>query len=116
MLPRGHAGFAGVAVFRRASLGLEVAQRLAPGEALVRSVPEGDLVLAKLPAEEDLPAVAQRGEVEEATVEVLDQDALGLDPLHDSRELGGRLLELLISLGEVRRRQVAAVRDHLGAE
>src|SRR3954464_3944547 len=46
------------------------AERAASAIARVEVVPVPDLVLALLPAEEDLAAVAHRGKVDEAAVEV----------------------------------------------
>ena len=48
------------------------AQRPAAGEAVLEPVPPGDLVLAEPPAEEHRLAVAERREVDEARVEILD--------------------------------------------
>src|SRR3954449_9742335 len=54
--------------------GSVIGERLATGEAGVRLVPEGDLVLALLPAEVDLAAVAQGREVHQSAVEVAQHD------------------------------------------
>ena len=43
-------------------------------------MPEGDLLLALLPAEVDLAAVTQRREVDQATVEVPEDDYPSLAP------------------------------------
>jgi hypothetical protein len=79
-------------------------------------VPEADLVLADVPAEEDLLPLAQGREVEQAAIEVLDQDTGVLDPLDAAGELRCRLLESLVGLSEVGRSQIAAVRPDLGPE
>src|SRR5437763_8152648 len=55
--------------------------RLSPGEAVLVAVPEADLVLAELPAQQHVLAVPHRGEVHEARVEVLDDHAQRLDLL-----------------------------------
>src|SRR5919109_4005824 len=63
-------------------------QRLAPGEALFDSVPEGDLVLTDLPAEKHVLVAAASGEVDETAIEILDQDAELLDPADELGDLG----------------------------
>ena len=50
-----------------------------PGEAVVVAVVPGDLVLAEPPAEQDRLAVAHRGEVDQAGVEILDEHAERLE-------------------------------------
>jgi hypothetical protein len=96
------------------------AHRFPPGEALIDAVPETDLVLADVPAEQDVLALPARREVEEALVEVLDEHARRLNPLDDACQCAGRLFQLRVGLCEVRRSQIAAVsRDlptELGAE
>jgi hypothetical protein len=87
----------------------EHSKTFSPGEALIEAVPEADRVLADVPAEEDVLALAPRRKVEQASVEILDEHARRLNPLDSLRELAGRAFELLVGLGEVRRRQVAAV-------
>src|SRR5205085_8465344 len=62
-------------------------QRLPPGEALVGAVPEGDLLLAELPAKQDLPAVVDGGEVDEATLGVLDERAERVDLVDGADQL-----------------------------
>ena len=51
-----------------------IVERAAPAEAGVGLVPEADLRLALLPAQVDLAAVAQSGEVDQAAVEVAQHD------------------------------------------
>jgi hypothetical protein len=61
---KGHAGFARVPVpfasvavlspGRELRIQTEVAQRLSPGEAFFHSVPEADVVLPDVPAEQDV--------------------------------------------------------------
>jgi hypothetical protein len=79
-------------------------------------VPEADVVLADVPAEQDLFAVTLGGKVEQAAVEILDENAGALDLLDAGGELRCRLLQPLVGLGEVGRSQVAAVRPDLGTE
>src|SRR5919202_3560996 len=62
-------------------------ERLAPGIARVLVVPEGDLVLALLPAEVDLLPVAQRGEVDQPAFEVAQHDLHGLEVAERALEL-----------------------------
>ena len=51
-------------------------------EALLEAVPEGDLVLADLPAEQNLLAVlAEGGKVDQAAVEILDEHSQALETL-----------------------------------
>src|SRR5215212_2639219 len=78
-------------------------ERLASGKARVRVVPEGDLVLALLPAEVDLAALAQRREVDQSAVEVAQDDLHRL-------ELAERALKLEERLGDDAARGAAAVR------
>jgi hypothetical protein len=79
-------------------------------------VPVADLVFADVPAEQDLLAVAEGGEVEQTAIEVLDQHAGGLDPLDAAGERRRGTLELRVGFREVGRSQVAAVRADLCAE
>ena len=53
-------------------------ERLAPGEAFVLAMIKPDAVLAELPAEIDVLVVNDRGKVEEANVQILD-DAAGFE-------------------------------------
>src|SRR5437763_11666539 len=70
-------------------------QRPAARVARVELVPVADVVLAVDPAEVDLAAVAQRGEVDEAALEVA-QDEPALDDLGDAAaQLEERLADLL---------------------
>jgi UPF0042 nucleotide-binding protein len=66
---------------------------LAGGEVFVGAVPVGDGGFAGFPAQEDGAAVTERGEVEEAEVEILYQAAVGLDAVDDAHDfrlkLGG---------------------------
>ena len=95
---------------RRAGLFVRIEERLAPGVALVDAVVVRDLVFAGVPAEQDLLTVAQRGKVEETALEVLDEHAGRLDPLHAPGEGSCLPLELRFHLGEVRGRQITPVR------
>src|SRR5205823_13773832 len=61
-------------------------QRFPAGETLVDAVPVGDFVLADLPTEEHLLVAAKGWEVDEATVEVLDEDAQALELLDAPRD------------------------------
>src|SRR5438105_2017276 len=88
-------------------------QLLSPGEALVDAVPVADLVLAELPAEEDLLAVAQCREVDEPTVDVLHYRAELLDAVDRTCDRGRGALDVRLHLGRCLRRDPAAVRlDH----
>src|SRR5690242_6474088 len=80
-----------------------ISERLAPAIARLRIVPEGDLLLALLPAEVDLVPVAQRGEVDQPALEVAQHD------LH-LLEIAERALELDEGLGHDAPRRSAAVR------
>src|SRR5262245_51197065 len=57
----------------------ESVERLTAGVASFDVVPVRDLLLAELPAQEDLAAVDQRREVDQPAVHVTDDDALGLE-------------------------------------
>src|SRR5512133_1036922 len=61
-------------------------ERFPAREALLEAVPVGDRVLADLPAQQHLLAVPQRGEVDEATVEVLHQHAEPLQLVDRARD------------------------------
>src|SRR4029450_4527006 len=88
---------------------LEVTQGPSPGEALIDAVPEADLLLADVPAQQDvLPFTAGR-EVEQSAVEVLHEHAGGLDPFDHACECAGRLLQVRVRLCEVGGRQIPAV-------
>ncbi len=98
----GHVGFAGVAVFSPGgALEFEIAQGSPPGEPLVEAVPVADLVFADVPAEQDFLTLAEGGKVEQAAIEVFDQDAGGLDPLDAGGECRRRTLELRVCFREV---------------
>src|SRR5215831_9789371 len=61
--------------------------RAPPGEAVALAVPERDLGLAELPAEEHELTVELAGEVDEAERDVLQLGAVALDLAHDRFEL-----------------------------
>src|SRR6266542_6851696 len=63
-----------------------VIERLPPREALVDPVPEGDLRLAHMPAQENVLAVAQRGEVEQPFLEALHLDTGVVEDAHAFRD------------------------------
>ena len=65
------------------------AERMAAAEAFAELVPEGDRLLAVLPAQPDLAPFALAEEVAQAELEILDGDA---EPL-DGGELFGQRLE-----------------------
>src|SRR5262245_55146879 len=62
-------------------------ERAPPGEAVSLAMPERDLGLAELPAEEHELAVELAGEVDEARRDVLQLGAIALDLAHDCFEL-----------------------------
>jgi hypothetical protein len=72
-------------------------------------VPVEDFLLAQTPAEEDVLAVSARQEVDEAFVQVLDDPAELLDPLDAAGDAARLLLNVLLHLGELARREAAAV-------
>ena len=63
----------------RTSGGSGSGQRLPSRVPAVELVPPGDLVLAELPAQVDLLAVQDRWEIDQSTLDVLDDDARSLD-------------------------------------
>src|SRR4029078_3224821 len=71
-------------------------ERFPAGEAFFEAVPERDLVLADLPAEQDFLPLAQRGEVEETAVQVLHLDTELLELLDTAGDRLALALELLL--------------------
>ncbi len=67
---------------------------LSPAVAALDLMPVGDLVLAQLPAEIDLVAVTKRGEVDEAPVDVADNDPSLLKGAEQAADLDERLAHL----------------------
>src|SRR5919198_3494099 len=84
-------------------------QGLTAGVALVGAVPERDLGLAELPAEQDDAAAVLAREVDQAAVEVLHLHAEALQLLEHRHELRGGLLHLGGDGCDVGRRESAAV-------
>ena len=84
-------------------------QRAPAGEAVVDAVPPGDLVLAELPAEQHRLAVVQRREVDQAGVEILDLGAVTRDLVDQAGEPPCDGVDLGCRLGELGRRDAAAV-------
>src|SRR4029078_13126440 len=84
-------------------------ERFPAGEAFFEAVPERDLVLADLPAEQHFLAVAQRGEVEETAVQVLHLDAELLELLDAAGDRLALALELLLERAGLLGIEVAAV-------
>src|SRR5437588_9250421 len=82
---------------------------LPAGEAFLEAVPVADLVLAELPAEEHLLAVPQRGEVDEAGVEVLHLHPELLDRVDSPAQPLGSLLDRVLQGGDLLRPDAAAV-------
>src|SRR5229473_3214000 len=83
--------------------------RFPPGVALFEPVPGRDRLFPDVPAEQHLFAFAHRREVEQAEVEVLQDDAQLLE-LVDARERHVReAAELRLSLVQIGRRITAAV-------
>src|SRR6185437_14813032 len=76
---------------------LIIGQRHAPGETRLDLVPPGDVWLAQPPAEVDRMAIAQRGEVYQASVKVFDDDASFAERPRQARDLplGGEALALM---------------------
>src|SRR4051794_12740817 len=66
-------------------------ERLASAITRVRVVPEADLVLARLPAQIDLAAVAQGGEVDQSALEVAQHDLHRLELAERALKLEERL-------------------------
>src|SRR5262245_27012176 len=62
-------------------------ERMATGEALSLAMPEGDLGLAELPAQEDAPAVDLGREVHQAELDILQLRPGALDLLHHAAQL-----------------------------
>src|SRR5262249_1422967 len=84
-------------------------ESLASCEPFFQPVPERNLVLAELPAEEDLLAVAQRGEVDEARVEVLHDRASLVDRVHATGDLDPLSTFGFLELAQLARVDAAAV-------
>jgi hypothetical protein len=87
---------------------------LPSGEPLVEAVPERDLILADVPAEQHVFTRAPRGEIDEAAVEVLHERPDLVDPRDASRNRGRAFAHLLFHGVELARVEVTAVpRDRL---
>lgn len=87
---------------------------LPPREPLVDAVPERDLILADVPAEEHVLTRAPRREIDEAAVEVLHKRPGLVDPCDASRNRSRTVAQLLFHRVELGRVEVAAVtRDRL---
>src|SRR3954453_15472679 len=85
------------------------------GEALLEAVPEADLVLAEVPAEQHLLVAAKSRKVDQAAVEVLYEHAEPLEALHAFGDRLALTLELLLERPRLLRVEVAAVAgDPLG--
>src|SRR5437763_16119176 len=69
---------------------------LPPREPVVEAVPVADLVLAEVPAEEHLLAVTERGEVDQARVEVLHLHAERPDRIDRRDDSLGRGADVLV--------------------
>src|SRR2546422_6597467 len=72
-------------------------------------MPVADLVLPELPAEEHRLASPERGEVDESFVQVFHLCPAGRDLVDEARELPCETLDLRRRVGELRRRDAAAV-------
>src|SRR3954447_3250086 len=79
------------------------------GEALLEAVPEGDLVLAEVPAEQHLLVAAKSRKVDQAAIEVLYEHAEPLEALHAFGDRLALTLELLLERPRLLRVEVAAV-------
>src|SRR5262245_19837690 len=90
----------------RPATGLE---RLAAREALVRAVPEADLVLAQPPAQQDLLPVTRGGKVDETSVEIFDGRADLVHPRHTPRDARNLLVQALLHLLQLVRLDVPTV-------
>jgi hypothetical protein len=91
-------------------------KRLPSCEALVERVPEGDFVLAQPPAEEHLLVPAPSRKIDEALIEILDENAERLqflDAVHDAFGLG---LDRLLQRVHLMRPDAAAVPGDLGRD
>src|SRR4249919_106421 len=110
------AGFAAGAAFPQSFSRSVERQRAAAGEAVVLAVPPGDLVLAELPAEKHRPALVQRREVDQPTVDVLHLGAVLRDLVDDARKLLRDAVDLRGRLSELGRRDPAAVAADLALE
>src|SRR5262245_20590228 len=88
---------------------LEVVQRPSPCEPVLERMPVGDLVLAELPAEQDLLVTAERREVDEPLVRVLDLGAEPVDSVHALGDSARLLADLRLHAGQLAGIEVAAV-------
>src|SRR5207249_9726532 len=86
-----------------------LSERSAPREPLVDAVPVADLVLAELPAEQDLLPVTARRKVEQPFLERLDLCTGRVDLLRARSNRVGFLLDRLGELTQITRLHVAAV-------
>src|SRR5580765_6484072 len=84
-------------------------ESLASCEPFFQPVPERNLVLAESPAEEDLLTFAERGEVDEAGIEVLDDCASLVDRVHAAGDLDPLRPVGFLELAELARVDAAAV-------
>src|SRR5262245_35677729 len=75
-----------------------------------------NLVFSDAPTEQDLLALAQRGEVDEALVEVLDDRAPAVDRVHAARDADPSLALGLLGLGDRPRVEAATVPGDLHGE
>ena len=94
------------------------AKRLPSCEALLERVPEGDFVLAQPPAEEHLLVPAPSGKIDEALIEILDDNAERLqflDAVHNPFGLGLGLDHRLQRV-HLMRPDAAAVPGDLGCD
>lgn len=89
-------------------------QRLAARESFLEPVPVRDFLLPEVPAEADLDSVAKRGEVDQATLGVLDLGTLRMDPLDAASELAPRAIRFCMDTSELARRDSAAVPGDTG--
>src|SRR5919204_644851 len=91
-------------------------QRLASGEAFLQPVPELDLRLAELPAQEHVLVAATRGKIQQAFLDRLDLGAGGVDPLSTLSDRIRLTLDRQRDLPQIAWMQIAAVAGDLRHE
>src|SRR5205085_11948699 len=88
-------------------------QRSTSCEAVLERVPEGDLVLAEPPAEQDLFITPEGGKVDEALVEILDEQSQLLQRRGAANDFDCLLVDRRLQLVDLVRPDAAAVAGDL---